>query len=159
MASSPYVLEYEGRFDLPAPPQEVWSAVEDVERFETWWGWLGEFRMEGAGLAPGSVLHGVVAPPLPYRMRVRVVLVDCDPPRSIDASVEGDLVGQARLVLEPAGPGTRASVAWEIEMMQRPMRLACRVAFPLLRWGHDRVVDATVAGFRRHLRSRSGGAR
>jgi hypothetical protein len=37
-------------------------------------------------------------------------------------------------------------------MMQRPMRVAARVASPVLRWGHDRVVDATVAGFRRHLR-------
>jgi len=35
--------------------------------------------------------------------------------------------------------------------MQRPMRVAARVAYPVLRWGHDRVVDATVAGFRRHL--------
>ncbi len=36
-------------------------------------------------------------------------------------------------------------------MMQRPMRLADRVAHPLLQWGHDRVVDVTVTGFRRHL--------
>ncbi|MDA8182818.1 MAG: hypothetical protein M0035_00035, partial [Actinomycetota bacterium] len=42
-------------------------------------------------------------------------------------------------------------VAWSIEMMQAPMRLADRVAHPLLCWGHDRVVDMTVAGFRRHV--------
>ena len=146
------VIEYAGRFSFPVPPQEVWLAVERFERFETWWGWLGELRVEGPGLVAGSVLHGVVAPPLPYRMRLRVVLVAVDPPRSIDALVHGDLVGHARLVLEPEGEGTRASVAWTIEMMQRPMRVAARVASPLLRWGHDRVVDATVAGFRRHLR-------
>jgi len=149
---SPYAIEYAGRFSFPVPPQKVWSAVEHFERFETWWGWLGELRVEGPGLVAGSVLHGVVAPPLPYRMRLRVVLVAVDPPRSIDALVHGDLVGHARLVLEPEGEGTRASVAWTIEMMQRPMRVAARVASPLLRWGHDRVVDATVAGFRRHLR-------
>lgn len=158
MAGSPYVVEYEGRFSLPAPPDEIWTAVERFDRFESWWGWLGELRVEGPGLVAGSVLHGVVAPPLPYRMRLRVVLLDCDPPRRIDASVEGDLVGHARIVLDPEGAGTRASVAWTIEMMQRPMRMAARVASPLLRWGHDRVVDATVAGFRRHLRSRPGGA-
>jgi len=33
------------------------------------------------------------------------------------------------------------------------MRLAARAAAPLLRWGHDRVVDMTVAGFRRQLSS------
>ena len=124
---SPYVIEYAGRFSFPVPRQEVWSAVERFERFETWWGWLGELRVDGSGL------------------------VAVDPPRSIDALVHGDLVGHARLVLEPEGEGTRASVAWTIEMMQRPMRVAARVASPVLRWGHDRVVDATVAGFRRHL--------
>lgn len=152
MVGSPYVIEYARQFSFPAPPPAVWSAVEHCERFEGWWAWLREFRLEGPGLVAGAVLHGVVAPPLPYRMRLRVVLVACDPPRSIDASVDGDLVGQAGLVLEPEGEGTRASVAWTIEMMQRPMRVAARVASPVLRWGHDRVVDATVAGFRRHLR-------
>ena len=42
-------------------------------------------------------------------------------------------------------------MSWTIEMRQRPMRLAALVAHPLLRWGHDRVVDATVSSFRRHL--------
>ena len=150
---SPYVIEYSGRFDFPVPPREVWSAIEHFERYEAWWGWLRELRVEGLGLVGGSVLHGVVAPPLPYRMRLRVGLVACEPPRFIDASVDGDLVGHARLVLDPDGDGTRVSVAWTIEMMQRPMRVAARIAPPLLRWGHDQVVAATVAGFRRHLRS------
>jgi hypothetical protein len=35
--------------------------------------------------------------------------------------------------------------------MQRPMRIAARIAKPVLRWGHDRVVDATVDSFRRQL--------
>ena len=150
---SPYVIEYEGRFSFPVPPQQLWSAIEHLERFETWWGWLRDLRVEGPGLAAGAVLHGVVAPPLPYRMRLRVELLESVPPRFIEASVHGDLTGHARLVLEPEGEGTRASVSWTIEMMQRPMRVAARIASPLLRWGHDQVVAATVAGFRRQLRS------
>jgi hypothetical protein len=30
-----------------------------------------------------------------------------------------------------------------------PLRVAAHVAHPLMRWGHDRVVDMAVAGFRR----------
>ena len=63
---------------------------------------------------------------------------------------------QDRLSLEADHPrllivarGERAT--WTLEMMQAPMRMAARIAYPLLRWGHDRVVDATVDGFRRHL--------
>jgi hypothetical protein len=33
------------------------------------------------------------------------------------------------------------------------MRLASRFGHPLLKWGHDRVVESTVAGFRRRLKA------
>jgi hypothetical protein len=84
-------------------------------------------------------------------MGLRVVLAQCVPPCRIEADVHGDLEGRASIVFEPDGAGTRATATWTIEMMQRPMRLAARVAHPLLRWGHDRVVEATVAGFRRRV--------
>jgi hypothetical protein len=96
----------------------------------------------------------VVAPPVPYRMRIRVELTQCEPPELIDATVSGDLEGEAHLRLRPAGPNSMVEVAWTVEMMQRPMRLASRMGGrPLLQWGHDRVVDMTVAGFRRRLES------
>jgi uncharacterized protein YndB with AHSA1/START domain len=159
---SPDTITYRREFSFPASPDELWEALEHPERFEAWWGWLGELRVErdephdGHVLQRGTVLHGVVSPPLPYRMRLRVVLEACRRPHHIDAAVHGDLEGAAHLVLAPEGTGTRAEVRWSIEMMQRPMRIAARVAPRLLRWGHDRVVEATVAGFRRHLNSRPG---
>jgi uncharacterized protein YndB with AHSA1/START domain len=146
------VIDYRASFSLEVPPERVWQAIERFERFETWWGWLEEFRIEGAGLVDGAELHGVVSPPLPYHMRLCVILDRCSRPKSIDATIHGDLEGTARLRLEPDHDGTRAEVAWTIEMIQRPMRLAARVAYPLLRWGHDRVVEMTVVDFRRHLR-------
>ena len=149
---SPYVVDYRGAFAFPLSPQALWDEVERFERFERWWAWLGDFVVEGEGLRAGTVLRGTVAPPLPYRMRVAVRLVDCEAPRRIEARVLGDLEGPARLTLAPAtGGGTRVDVAWSVEMRQPVMRLAARVAHPLLRWGHDRVVEATAAGFRRHL--------
>lgn len=152
MALSPDVIEYRGAFSFPCPPDEVWSAMQRFERYERWWGWLREFRVEGPGLETGGVLHGVVVPPVPYRLDVRIVLAECVRPQHIDADIHGDLEGAARLVLEPERNGTRASVSSTIEVMQRPIRLAARVAPSALRWGHDRVVEATVTSFRRHLR-------
>jgi hypothetical protein len=148
---SPYVIDYRGSFRFPVPPEELWEHLERVDRFERWWGWLSEFRLEGGSLGPGAVLSGVVAPPLPYRMRLRVDLEECERPVVLGGAVHGDLEGTARLVFEPRPSGTEVSASWTIEMMQRPMRLAARVAHPLLRWGHDRVVDATVRSFRRDL--------
>ncbi len=77
--TSPYVIDYHGTFDLPASPGDVWATVEDMDRYESWWGWLREFRIEGGGLVTGAVLHGVIVPPLPYRMRLRVELARMHP--------------------------------------------------------------------------------
>jgi len=151
MAHPPYVIDYRGSFHLDASPEEVWESIEHGERYEGWWAWLREFRFDGPGLYDGVVLHGLVSPPVPYRMRLTVVLDHCVRPSSIDATVHGDLEGTAHLSLDPDAGATRAEVAWTIEMMQRPMRLAARVAPGVMRWGHDRVVEATVASFRRHL--------
>jgi uncharacterized protein YndB with AHSA1/START domain len=156
VASSCYVVDYAGRFNFSAPPEEVWSAMEEFDQFERWWRWLGNLTVQGGGLRAGAVLHGTVDPPVPYRMQVRVDVDRCVPARLIDAAVHGDLEGEAHVALEPERGGTRADVAWKIEMMQRPMRLAARVAYPMLRWGHDRVVEATLNGFRAHMEETHG---
>jgi hypothetical protein len=149
-----YVIDYSGRFVFSAGPDEMWGSIERVDQFERWWGWLGELKVDEGGLKTGSVLRGTVAPPVPYRMRVSVELTHCVAPHEIDAAVTGDLEGEAHLRLRPDRAGTVAEVDWSLEMRQRPMRLAARVCYPLLRWGHDMVVDATVRGFRSQLEGR-----
>jgi uncharacterized protein YndB with AHSA1/START domain len=150
MARRPFI-EHRRAYEFASTPEELWEAIQEVDQFPKWWPWLEEFRLEGGVLAPGSVLHGVVAPPVPYRMRIQVELVHCEPPTHIDAVVRGDLEGVAQIDMRPSSVGTTAEVAWTVEMMQRPMRMADRVAHHLLQWGHDRVVEITVAGFRRRL--------
>jgi hypothetical protein len=150
----PPVIKYGGRFDFNVTPGELWSSIEHGEEFERWWPWLQEFSLEGGALQPGAIMHGVVAPPLPYRMQIDVELVKCHRPAAIDAVVHGDLEGSASLRIRRCGPnGCSVEVTWSVEMMQRPMRIASRFAHPLLRWGHDRVVEITVRSFRRHLES------
>ena len=151
MPADPHVIVYHGQFAFPIGPEDLWAHLERVERFEQHLGWLSEFRLEGDGLKSGSTLSGVITPPLPYRMRLRVDLDECQQPSRIVATVHGDLEGQAELLLVADGAGTRVTATWTIEMTQRSMRMAARVARPLLQWGHDRVVDMTVRGFRRHL--------
>jgi hypothetical protein len=149
--SSAHVIEYDGTFTFPVSVHQLWATIVRTDRFSSWWSWLQEFSVDGEGLEPGAVLHGVVVPPLPYRMRLDIVVEECVPERSITALVHGDLEGAARLTFEGDEVETRAHATWTVEMMQRSMRLAAMVAHPLLQWGHDRVVDATVDGFRRRL--------
>jgi len=145
------VIDYDGTFVFPTPVGQLWATLVQVDDFSSWWSWLQEFSVEGSGLERGTVLRGVVAPPLPYRMRLDVVIEESVPERRIAALVHGDLEGAALLTFEGNDAETRVHATWSVEMMQLPMRLAARIAPRLLRWGHDRVVDATVDGFRRHL--------
>jgi hypothetical protein len=145
------VINYQRSYEFPLPPEGIWDALEEVDQFALWWPWLEEFRLEGDSLAAGTVLHGVVAPPLPYRMRIQIELTRCEKPGIIEALVHRDLEGEASIALYPQGVGAHVDVAWTVEMMQRPMRLADRMAHPVLKRGHDLVVENTVAEFRRHL--------
>jgi hypothetical protein len=150
-----YVIEYDGTFTFAAPLAEVWATMAQTDCYPSWWSWLQEFSHPSRGLEPGARLRGVVAPPVPYRMRLEVVLEECVPEKFLTARVHGDLEGRAELSFDGDERETHAHAAWTIEMMQRPMRVAARLAHPMLRWGHDRVVDATVDGFRRQLMRRS----
>jgi hypothetical protein len=131
----------------------MWEIIQEVDQYEGWWPWLEEFRLEGGSLRTGAVLRGVVSPPLPYRMRIEVELTRYEPHHTIEALIHGDLKGDASVELEHQGAGTDVEVAWTVEMMQAPMRLADRFAHPVLQWGHDRVVEITIAGFQRRLQS------
>jgi hypothetical protein len=83
--------------------------------------------------------------------RIGIELTRCEKPGIIEASVHRDLEGEASIALSRQGVGTHVEVAWTLEMMQRPMRLADRMAHPALRRGHDHIVENTVAEFRSRL--------
>ena len=145
------VFTHCGEYAFDLTPDRLWEQMEELDQFERWWPWLTEFRLEGDGLEEGAVLRGVVTPPLPYRMRLAVVLGRCDRPAAIDATVGGDLTGEARLRIRRDGAGCLVDMAWTVEAHQPVMRAAARLGRPVLQWGHDRVVEVTVAGFRRRM--------
>jgi hypothetical protein len=150
-------VEYQASFWFPVAPPQLWAISERFDLFESWWAWLADFRADDDGLVNGNVLHGIVIPPVPYRLRLDVRLQRCDRPRLIEATIDGDIRGWATLRLDAAGDGTRAAVAWSLQMHSAPLQVAARVAYPLMRWGHDRVLEMAVAEFRR--RALSGTAR
>jgi hypothetical protein len=128
----------------------VWDAIGDVDQIGLW-GWLHDLHTVGPNMVTGSTLHGVVVPPLPYRLRLHIEYVRCVRPTRVDAIVTGDLVGDAHLRRERDGLDTEITATWTLEMMQPAMRLAARVMPGVLRWGHDRVVDATAVALGKHL--------
>lgn len=150
-ARRPYEMGAAGSFAFPVPPEALWDDVARFDRFEGWWRWLRDLRVDGDGLRGGTVLRGVVVPPVPYRLEVTIELTRCERPHAIDAEVRGSLHGPARLRIARSDGGSRVTVGWRLEMCKPAMRAAAVAAYPLLRWGHDEVVARAVAGYRRHL--------
>lgn len=141
-------IDYRGAFWFPVGPNELWETIERFDRFESWWAWLREFRADTERLVAGNVLHGMVIPPVPYRLRLDIGLEASERPQVVEARIDGDVRGFAVMRLEPVDHGTQVTVVWSMDMVSRPLRLAARLAYPLMRWGHDRVVEMAVAGFR-----------
>lgn len=141
-------IDYRGAFWFPVGPNELWETIERFDRFESWWTWLRDFRADTERLVAGNVLHGMVIPPVPYRLRLDIGLEASERPQVVEARIDGDVRGFAVMRLEPVDHGTQVTVVWSMDMVSRPLRLAARLAYPLMRWGHDRVVEMAVAGFR-----------
>lgn len=142
-------IDYRGAFWFPVGPNELWVTIERFDRFESWWAWLRNFDADTDRLVVGNVLHATVVPPVPYRLCLDIRLEASLRPQVVEATIDGDVRGFAVMRLEPVDDGTQVTVVWSLNMTSRPLRIAAHVAYPLMRWGHDRVVEMAVAGFRR----------
>lgn len=143
MPSAPFA--YRRTFVLPGPVGEVWSSLERLDDYQRWWPWLVGFEL--GDIAAGTTATCTVQAPLPYRLHFAVDLVTVEAGRLVDGVVSGDLAGPARLELAPAGSGSLATLAWQLEPHGRLIRLLDAVARPVLRWGHDRIVTAGLRQF------------
>jgi hypothetical protein len=145
-------VDYRRAFWFPVPPAQLWETAGRFGLFEAWWEWLRDFEASPAeGLANGAVLRGTIVPPVPWRLRLEVRLRRCLPAHLIEADVTGDVRGQAELAMHEAAEGTRVAVTWSLEMRSLSLRTAARMAYPLVCWGHDRVVGMAVAGFQQRV--------
>jgi len=140
----PFAFDRTFAFDVA--PDELWQALTRTGDFRRWWPWLREFS--GDGLVPGGRSTCVVRAPVPYTLRFNVTVRDLAAGRLVDAVVDGDLAGPARLEVAPAdGGGSTARLAWEVELRRPVLRTAARWGRPVMEWGHDWVVTTGVEQF------------
>lgn len=144
-------VHYTGEFWFPADLGDFWRLIEDFDRYEDWWPWLEAFSTETVGLVAGNVLQGTVVPPIPYRLHLQVRLHSCRRLAWTLATIEGDLRGDAAMYFDEVDGGTRVRAEWTLHMASAPLRVAVTVARPVVRWGHDRVVEMAVGGITRRL--------
>ncbi len=133
------------RFEQPA--DVVWDAIGRVESYRDWWPWLRDFEAEG--LFAGDRWACAVRPPAPYTLRFTITLDDVEEHRRIDATVTGDLRGEASVALTPAPEGCEVRLTSSLAPAGQPLRTVMLLTPWLGRFGHDWVLDAGLRQFRR----------
>jgi uncharacterized protein YndB with AHSA1/START domain len=128
-------------------PGEVWDAIGRVDAYRDWWPWLRHFDADG--LVAGDRWECAVRPPVPYTLRFAITLDEVEEHRRIDASVSGDLAGEATVVLVPTERGCEVRLTSSLAPTGQPLRSVMRVTPWLGRFGHDWVLDVGLRQFRR----------
>jgi hypothetical protein len=151
-------IRYRNTFFFPLPPAELWTVMERFDLYGSWWTWLTGFRADQPAFTGGNVLRAVITPPALHRLRVDARLWRCAKPWLIEGEIEGDLCGPAALRLTEAAGGTRVEATWSLTLRSPPLRAAAYVAGPLLRSGHDHLIDLAVSRFRSQALALAGAA-
>jgi uncharacterized protein YndB with AHSA1/START domain len=129
------------RWDFPVGREQLWDVVTAVEQYPRWWPWLRRFD-PGDGFECSSRWSGIVVPPLPYVVRFRVQLEEVEPGDRVRATVGGDVKGWAELSLHDGADGaSSARLRSDLAPTNPVLRQFAMVARPMVRWGHEWVLD------------------
>jgi hypothetical protein len=128
-------------WEFDVEPSRLWGRLTAVDEYRSWWPWLRAFRSD-EGFTDQSCWECEVAPPLPYTVRFTVLLEEVEAPRHVRASVGGDLTGEAELSLRSEAGG-RSTVRLRscLTPTDPLLRRVARLAPPMVRWGHDWVLE------------------
>ncbi|MGD9701339.1 MAG: SRPBCC family protein [Acidimicrobiia bacterium] len=126
-------------------PDRFWSLIADVDGYRGWWPWLRSF--DAHALDRGERWRCTVQPPVPYTVRFTVTLDELDPPRSISASITGDIVGVAQLDVTPCDDGSQVRLRSALGPNNHLLRIVAATARPLVQFGHNWVLDTGARQF------------
>ena len=142
----PSPFHFARTWELDVPPERFWDTISRTDEYRVWWPWLREFDADG--IEKGSTWRAVIQSPLPYALRVRLVLDDVVPRERLAATVAGDIEGRASLDLAPTSTGSAVDIEWDMRPRSRAMQMAAVLARPLLRWSHEWVLARGLDQFR-----------
>ena len=142
-----YVFRTE--WHIAANPDAVYAALAHVPDYPQWWPEVRATRELGDGV--GEIRCRSM---LPYDLVFVASRVVEDPvARTLRAHLDGDLIGTSEWTISANGAGTLAVFDEDVRVGKAAVRHAGRLARPVLRFNHDRMMRSGERGLRRHLDS------
>ncbi len=127
---------------LESPPEPVWEAIYDQERWPEWWRGVEEAEELRAGAEDGvgTVGRMVWKSLLPYRVEFQVTTTRVEPPHLLEADAVGELAGVGRWRLYGQDGVTAVLYEWNVVTTKAWMNLVAPLARPVFEWNHDWVM-------------------
>ncbi|HEX8967578.1 MAG TPA: SRPBCC family protein [Chloroflexota bacterium] len=143
-------------WQVDAPIQAVWDAIYHSERWPHWWPYVAavDELAPGDSEGLGEVRRYTWTTQLPYKLVFESTVTRVEPPRILEASVHGQLVGTGRWRLTRTECGTLVRYDWNIRTRVDWMNALAPIARPFFAWNHDVVMRAGGRGLGRLLKAR-----
>jgi carbon monoxide dehydrogenase subunit G len=144
---------YVSTWQLQAPIEQVWAALNDLEHLPVWYAGVQEARE----LAPGDPqgvgrrVRYVIKGRLPLRLAFEATTIWSVPPRDQELRAEGELAGTGRWSLDQQGEVTTVRYHWDVRTTRRWMNLLAPLARPLFAWNSRGVMLQAGDGLARFL--------
>lgn len=135
---------FTGTWIVAAGADRVRDVVVDLEQYPQWWPQIRAV----ASLGPNEA-RVLCRSSLPYTLDLVLRAITRDRP-VLEVEVAGDLDGWVRWRLIEVPEGTRMEFTQHV-VVTGPLAWASRVARPVLRWNHDRMMAGCLTGLRARL--------
>lgn len=138
------MFAFQESWRVDAEPERVREVLVDLEHYPVWWPQV----LAVASLGPdhARVLCRSV---LPYTLDLLLHAVSRELP-TVEVAIDGDLAGFARWTLTPSRGGTDMLFEQRVEVTG-PFGWAVRLAGPVGRWNHHRMMQGGRAGLERRV--------
>jgi carbon monoxide dehydrogenase subunit G len=144
---------YVSTWQLQAPIEQVWAALNDLERLPAWYRGVREAQELAPGDAQGigRRVRYVIKGRLPLRLAFEATTTRSVPPRDQELRAQGELAGTGRWSLDQQGEVTTVGYRWDVRTTRPWMNLLAPLARPLFTWNSRGVMLQAGQGLARFL--------
>ena len=140
---------------VDAPIDAVFDAIADARTYSDWWRPVYIAAEADGPPALGRVSRQHFKGRLPYHLHTTSEIVRLEPPRLVEARVQGDLAGRGIWTLTPRETGTHVSFDWRVNADRPLLRVLTPLLRPLFRWNHNWAIARAMEGLEPYARRRA----